>query len=106
MNEKHLSATDGSSFPKSLDERFAGHPQVYQRLQEIADQMEGAVSQGHPGDQVEEMTIEQLQKLGADILGDWAQARAVESLQEARRQHPEAIADGKKNSAGRRPSAR
>lgn len=106
MNEEHLLSAVESGSTRSLDDRFAGHPRVLQRLREIADQMEGAVSQGHTGDQVEEMTIEQLQKLGADIFDDWAQARAVESLLEARRQHPEAIADGKKKFTGKRPLVR
>ena len=100
MNEAQLPSADESGSFKSLDERFVGHPQVYQRLQEIADQMERAIVAGHTGDQAEEMTIEQVRKLGADILGDWAKARSALSVQDTRQQHPEAIIDGKKNSSG------
>jgi hypothetical protein len=105
MNEEHLPLSDGPTSPKALDERFADRPRVYQRLQEIADQMDRASAEGFTGDQAEEMTIEQVRKLGADILTDWARAESVRSVDDARAKHPEAINDGKKNSNGKRPSA-
>jgi hypothetical protein len=99
-NNTQFPSPDESGASKSLDQRFAKHPQVSQRLHEIADQMERAIEDGHSGDQAEEMAIQQTRKLGADILGDWAKAKSVQSVQKAQAEHPEAITDGKKNSNG------
>jgi hypothetical protein len=105
MNETQFPSADESGASKSLDERFVNHPQVYQRLQEIADQLDRAIEDRHTGDQAEEMTIEEVRKLGADLLSDWASARSAQSVENARREHPEAIADSKKNSNGKPPLA-
>ena len=81
-----IHSTDNSThsgLSKNLDERFADHPLVYQRLQHIADQMDQALEQGFTGDQAEEMAIEAARKLGADMLADWAQARSAQCLEQA-----------------------
>ena len=105
MNDEHMIPKTGSTSRKSLDERFAVRPLVYQRLQQLADGMDRATEEGYTADQAEEMAIEQVGRLGADILGDWAQAQCEESVRQALEEHPEAIKCGKKNSSGIRPSA-
>jgi hypothetical protein len=81
---------------KTLDERFAKRPHTYRRLQEIADQMDQAIANGATADEAEAMAIEQIQKLGAEMLTDWAQAKQEQALEQARVNHPASLKHIKK----------
>ena len=81
---------------KTLDERFADRPHTYRRLQEIADQMDQAIAKGATADEAEAMAIEQIRKLGAEILTDWAQAKQHQALEQAQTEHPQSIKHIKK----------
>ena len=81
---------------KTLDERFANRPHTYRRLQEIADQMDQAIASGATADEAEAMAIEQLQKLGGEMLEDWAQAKQQAALKQARADNPQSIKHIKK----------
>ena len=81
----------------SLDARFASCPHTVARLHAIADLMDEAVARGATADEAEEIAIAQLRALGADLLSDWARVRHDKSLAAARRQHPGASHDTKKN---------
>jgi hypothetical protein len=86
-----------SGTKESLDERLAKHPQMYEQLQRITDQMEQAIANGVTADEAEEMAIEQINALGRALLTDWAKARQERAIAEVRREKPEAIRDSKKN---------
>jgi hypothetical protein len=86
----------GKGTPKTLDERFANRPHTYWRLQEIADQMDQAIASGATADEAEAMAIGQLQKLGGEMLADWAEAKQQDALKQARTQHPKSIKHIKK----------
>jgi ribosomal protein L29 len=79
-----------------LDVRFASRPQVYERLQKIADMMDQAIADGCTADEAEAQTIEQIQKLGAELLGDWANEKQQHSVRESQRENPSAIKHIKK----------
>jgi len=96
MKDEPVVPTDHSIPAKSLDERFARRPQVLQRLHRIGDLMDESIAQGCSADEAEDMAAEEVSKLGADILADWAGEQALQSLHHARQQHPQAIQDGKK----------
>jgi hypothetical protein len=81
---------------KSLDERLAKHPLMYEGVQRITDQMEQAIATGATADEAEEMAIKQINELGRALLTDWAKARQERALEEVRREKPEAIGDSKK----------
>jgi division protein CdvB (Snf7/Vps24/ESCRT-III family) len=81
---------------RSLDERFQSRPHVYARLQRIADMMDQAIAEGATADEAEELAIEQIRKLGQDVMGDWAQEKHRQSLQRARADHPQATKHAKK----------
>jgi hypothetical protein len=85
-----------SGIKKSLDERLAKHPLLYEQLQRITDQMEQAIANGATADEAEEMAIAQINELGRALLTDWAKARAERAVEEVRREKPEAIGDAKK----------
>lgn len=81
---------------KTLDERFAHRPHTYRRLQEIADQMDQAIANGATADEAEAMAIEQIQKLGGEMLADWAEAKQQQALKQAQSSQPESIKHIKK----------
>jgi ribosomal protein L29 len=81
---------------QSLDERFASRPHTYERLQQIADMMDEAMAEGCTADEAEAMAIEQLGKLGRELLTDWAQDKQQQSVQQAQRENPAAIRHIKK----------
>jgi len=79
-----------------LDARFASRPQVYARLQKIADMMDQALTEGCTADEAEARAIEQIQKLGGELLGDWASETQPRSVAESQRENPLAIKHIKK----------
>ena len=81
---------------RSLDERFKSRPQVYARLQQIADMMDEAMAEGCTADQAEAMTVEQIRKLGGELLSDWAQDKHTRGVKQAQQEHPQAIRHAKK----------
>ena len=81
---------------KTLDERFARRPHTYRRLQEIADQMDQAIANGATADEAEAIAMEQIQKLGGEMLQDWAEARQQQAVTQAQADHPESIKHIKK----------
>jgi L-serine deaminase len=91
MNDE-LSSKQG----RSLDERFKSRPQVYARLQQIADVMDQAMAEGCTADQAETMTVEQIRKLGGELLSDWAQDKHTRRVEQAQQEHPQAIRHAKK----------
>ena len=69
---------------------------VKQRCKQIADQMEHAIGNGATADEAEAMAIEQIQKLGGELLADWAQARQQQALEQAQTEHPQSLKHIKK----------
>jgi hypothetical protein len=82
----------------SLDERFANRPHLRRRLLMIADLIDQAVAQGCTAHQAEERAIEQIRKLGQEVLTDWAQKAEPEFRRQAQAENPKLINYGKKNS--------
>jgi hypothetical protein len=82
--------------PAPLDERFASRPQVYARLQRIADMLDQAIAEGCTADEAEARAMEQIQKLGGELLGDWASEQQPRSVAESQRENPSAIKHIKK----------
>jgi Skp family chaperone for outer membrane proteins len=86
-----------SALPKNLDERFARFPEMYQRMQRIADQLEESMERGMSADEAEEIAIAQINELGKAWLTDWARAQQERSVSAVRQEIPRAIKQSKKN---------
>jgi hypothetical protein len=97
MNDEHKHAPAPTP---PLEQRMAKRPHVLARFHAIADMMDQAVAAGCTADEAETRAIEQVQQLGRELLGDWAQEQQAGSLARARDQHPKAIKHIKKKSAG------
>lgn len=81
----------------SLDQRFARHPQVRQRLFQIADLIDQAVAEGCTVHEAEARAIEQIRKLGNEVLTAWAEQAEPEIRRKMQEQNPKLIQCGKKN---------
>ncbi len=86
-----------NSHKRSLDERFAQHPQMYERLQQIGEQMEEMIARGVSADDAEEIAIKQIRELGQAWLTDWAKAQHERSVAQVKKEIPSAIKNVKKN---------
>jgi len=82
---------------RTLDQRFCQHPEMYEQMHRIADEMEQAIAQGMTADQAEEMAIKRINELGRAMLSDWAKARHEQSVQQVEQEQPSVIRDSKKN---------
>jgi len=81
----------------SLDERFANRPHLRRRLLTIADLIDQAVAEGCTAHQAEARAIEQIRKLGQEVLLDWAEKSESNACQQAQAENPKLIKYGKKN---------
>ena len=62
---------------KSLEERLEKHPRLRQRFEEILKISEGEGTGPDTADSVEEQAITELNKLGQELLQEWAQNKAT-----------------------------
>jgi len=83
---------------QSLDQRFANRPRLRQRLLIIADMIDLAVAEGCTAHEAEARAIEQIRKLGNELLTDWAEKSEPEARLKAQQKNPDLINYGKKNS--------
>jgi len=81
---------------QSLDERFAQRPRLRQRLLSIADMIDQAVAEGCNAHAAEARAIEQIRKLGQEVLTDWAEKSAQDVGRKAKAENPKLIDYGKK----------
>ncbi len=100
MNDEQSPKQLANNREPTLEERLSDSPHVHKRMVQIVDLMDKALAEGYTADEAEEMAIEQVNKLGGDILSDWAVNQEKSSFEKAKQGHPNAIADGKKNSTG------
>ena len=80
----------------SLDERFANRPHLRRRLLLIADLIDQAVAEGCSAHEAEARAMEQIRKLGQEVLSDWAEKAEPEARKGARAENPKLINYGKK----------
>jgi hypothetical protein len=87
-----------NSNPKeqSLDKRFANRPRLRQRLLSIADMIDQAVAEGCTAHEAEARAIEQIRKLGNELLTDWAEKSEQDAVGKAQEKDPKLIQYGKK----------
>ena len=82
----------------SLDKRFSTRPRLRQRLLAIADMIDQAVAEGCTAHEAETRAIEQMRKLGNEVLTDWAEKGEAEARCKAQAESGRLINYGKKNS--------
>lgn len=91
---------------RSLKERLAAHPKLRVRFEQILALVEDADDQVNTADEAEERTIEEMRRLGNEILHDWAAHKCLQAAQQTLSEKPEANSNSKKNSTGTRRSGK
>jgi hypothetical protein len=82
------------NFLKRLEE----HPHLRNRFEEILNVAES--DDLITADEAEEKAIEEVRKLGQEILQEWAMKQHNKQIDQLIKNHPEAKKQGKKNSIG------
>jgi hypothetical protein len=83
---------------RSLDECFADKPHLRQRLLEISDMIDSLAAEGCTAHEAEAKAIEQIRKLGNDILTAWAEKSESATVTQAQANDPKLRPYRKKNS--------
>jgi hypothetical protein len=85
--------------------RLNQHPKLRERVEALLGVVENTAGDCIKADDAERHVIEELRKMGSDVLHCWAEKAAQEMAEALRKQQPELHSDGKKNSVGTRPLA-
>jgi len=85
---------------KSFEERLAAHPELRARFEQILALVENVDEQVNTADEAEERAIEEMRRLGNEILHDWAVHKSCQTDRQTLHEKPEANSNGKKNSTG------
>jgi len=81
---------------QSLDERFATRPRLRQRLLGMADLIDQAVTEGWTAHEAETRAVEQIRKLGQEVLTDWAEKAEHAARRQAQEEDSKLIQYGNK----------
>lgn len=84
--------------------RLSKHPQLRGRVERLVDLVEDAGDDLRRADEAERRVIEEVRRLGQELLEGWADGQVAKRADELE-QTPGVWREGKKNSAGTAPSA-
>ena len=88
----------------SLDERLEKHPDLKRRFEQILDIVEDENDKMGNAHQVEFRAIEELRKLGNQVLQDWAERKSRQKTDEFKENNRSSTYHQKKSSGGTPPS--
>lgn len=88
-----------------LEDQLNKHPMLKERFKAILKLVEDTDGNVEKADEAEMLAIEQVRKLGNEILHDWAISKAAQKKNE-KQSEGNAIGNGKKNSTGTRRSVK
>lgn len=89
----------------SFDERLKTHPHLRDRFYQILSIVEDSEGKIDKADEAEQRVIEELRRLGQEVLEDWAVGKEKQKVEELKTELDRKLAGhGKKNSTGTRPS--
>lgn len=84
--------------------RLNQHPRLRARIERLVDLVEDAGDDLRTADEAERRVIEEVRRLGQEVLEDWVDGQVTKRTDELDRT-PGVWRDGKKNSSGIAPSA-
>ncbi len=91
---------------KSLEERMDEMPGLRERFEAILTIAEAEGLGLKKADDAEQRTIEEVRKLGNEVLHTWARNKESQSVAKLMEERPKVTKHGKKKSNGTRPSER
>ncbi|MBA3604342.1 MAG: hypothetical protein H0W50_12070 [Parachlamydiaceae bacterium] len=80
--------------------KLSSNPALRRRFEEILNIAHNTSGELITADEAEEKTIEEMQKLGQEVLSEWAISQHENVLQAAKKENPKAIKHKKKTSIG------
>jgi len=90
---------------RSLDERLKAHPPLRDRFSQILSIIEDTEGKLDKADDAEERVIEELRRLGQEVLQDWAEGKESQKVEAIKDTSSRKVSGhGKKNSTGTRRS--
>jgi hypothetical protein len=87
---------------KKILKRINAHPGLRERFEAILDIAENKSGKLITADQAEGKAIEEIEKLGQELLREWALRRQDQAIEQAKETHPHAKRHEKKSSIGKR----
>lgn len=86
---------------RTLEERLQSHPHLRERIDQILNIAEDAEGDIDKADEAEERVIEELRRLGQEVLQNWAVRKEKQKVEEIKEELDRKIkGHGKKNSGG------
>lgn len=86
---------------RTFEERLLAHPHLRKRFHEILNIAEDAEGKIDKADEAEERVIEELRKLGQEVLQNWAVGKEKQKVEQLKEELDRSITGhGKKNSPG------
>lgn len=89
-----------------LAKRIQEHPGLQERFEAILDIAENSSGELITADQAEGKAIEEVKKLGQELLKEWAVRQQDKAVETARKTHVNAKKHEKKSSTGKQPLER
>ena len=88
---------------RTFEGRLQAHPHLRERFYQILNIAEAAEGKIDKADEAEERVIEELRRLGQEVLQDWAVGKEKQKVEQLKKDLDRKIAGhGKKNSGGTR----
>lgn len=86
---------------RTLEERLKAHPHLRDRVLQILNIAEDAEGKIDKADDAEQRVIEELQKLGQEVLQNWAVGKEKQKVEQLKKELDRKVrGHGKKNSGG------
>ena len=83
--------TKGMKERVPLEERLEERPELLERMHGMVDLLEGAVADGSDADEAEDRVVEDIRKLGQEVLGRWAREAAAAVDAQVPKTYPDEI---------------
>jgi len=88
---------------KSFVERIEAYPQLKEHMERMLDVVENVEGKADKANEAEIQVVDNMRKIGAAALQEWATQRDKEITTKWTEEHPTAIKHGKKKSIGELP---
>lgn len=81
----------------SLEDRLQAHPHLKNRVEALLNIVEDTAGNVDKADDAEQLVIDELRRLGNDVLHDWAHCKESQRAEETLEKESNKLIKGKKN---------
>jgi hypothetical protein len=90
---------------KTFTERMEAYPELKKHMEQMLDVVENIGGRADKANNAEILVIDNMRKIGATALQEWAVQRNKTATEKWSKEHPTSIKHGKKSSLGNHPWA-